>query len=139
MNGTFLVAPNITALDRDLEVTLVSLDNPITLMLSFPVCIDCANSDHVCIYFVYLVCTQPAQSCNPNFTISNYSLLIPSMSERVLLNENIAGINFIMASMEIPGLERDRIFEVFIEACIEINCRRSGARTLSKWLNSEEQ
>lgn len=37
-------------------------------------------------------------------------------------------------SFEVPGLESDRIFEVFIETCISINCRQSGTRVLSEWL-----
>ena len=39
----------------------------------------------------------------------------------------------IVMTLEVPGLVRDRIFEVFIETCIEINCRQSRARTFSEF------
>lgn len=67
------------------------------------------------------------------FPILNYSLSIPSVLERGLLNVNAEQVGGVFdLSFEVPGLESDGIFVVFIETCILINCRQSETRVLSK-------
>lgn len=87
---------------------------------------------------MYLFISQPALSCNPRFPILNYSLSIPSVLERNQLNLNAEqDQGTLIVDVEVPGLESNRIFEVFIETCILITCRQSGLRVLSEWVTIE--
>ena len=74
---------------------------------------------------------QPAESCNPRFPILNYTLHVMSVPGQRQLNFSRPEQNPIVVNLT-TGLELDRSFQVYIEACISINCRQSQTQVLSE-------
>ena len=73
-------------------------------------------------------------TCNLRFPILNYSLSIPSLIVNTPLNFG-QGDGPFTGSVPVAALERDEEYEVFVDVCTSIICRRSLPRVLSKYLS----